>query len=935
MKTKCLYLVAFLLLLIFANNILKAQSINPKDWRNLKGYWKFQDTANLTKATVGNDLSLAGNHEYVKGAEHGDTAIRIAVGSYYICRHNISPNGGGDSVNRYTLLFDFKVLNLDRWHTFHQTDTTNLNDGECFIRPVGTQTPGAIGVGYTGYSNDRVVPGKWHRLVISVNLGHYYDYYLDGKLILKGDTDEIFVDQRFALTPKILFFADNNQEDDTIDVTAIAVFDTCLSSTDIAKLGAVDPCIYNPPQVNLGKDTTLCIYNGITYQAKKGYLKYQWSTGDTTSGVYVDRYDFNVGKNSLWLKVTDINNCSQADTVILTYTDEPNINLGVDREICMGSSIQLTAASDTSFSYLWTRVSTGDTLSFKQTLMVSDSDAYSVHVISPLGCIANDTISVFVNSLPQKPMIKVNGALAFCEGGSVQLEAPAGYKAYTWSDGENIRYDNVNASDTIRLKVTDSKGCVSPWSDSVIVVVYKNPSKPLINSNYPDSFCKGDSTILEAPMGYFKYAWSTKDSSFSIIVKDAGKYNVIVTDSNGCVSPVSDDMSIVVYSLPVKPVIVFPSYSYACYGDSVELKATSGYKEYHWNDEQTGMKRFAMNKGWYRLYVTDNNGCRSPWSDSVKVTIFENPAKPTVLVQGKTDFCAGDSVILKVPSGFKQYYWQDAKNDTLRIIKTKGSFYFYVEDINGCISPISDTVNITLYPKPDKPAITIWGNTDFCDGDSLLMEAPGGYASYYWSDNSHSGKIYVKTEGSWSVAVGDTNGCISEFSESVSTEILAVPVKPGINIIASDSLECNTIEYRYKWYLNGNEIPDTTKSILAPASGYYKVQSANLFCWSVFSDSLYYQPSGINIQTWSNTKLLLYPVPAGDELHVVLQNPEEQGEVYLSILDVFGRELIGFSSTVDEIAQGISISTHSLNKGCYVVRLISATHTFQSFIEKW
>jgi len=313
-------LIAGLFLFLLSNNAF-SQNLNPNDWPHLKGYWTFQDTANLLKATVGNDLILVGNHQWVEGAFYGDTAIRIDTGSYYKCYHGIPANGGGDSVNQYTLMFDFKVLSLDRWHCFFQTDSTNSNDGECFIKHYGDSIPGTIGVGFTGYSSDSILPETWYRLVISVNLGNYYNYYLNGVLLHTGDTDDIAIDDRFALTPEILYFADNNQEDDTIDIGSIAIFDTCLTPTQIAQLGTIDPCIANPPMVDLGDDTTLCWNHTFNISIANTYKSILWSTGDTLSSISLDTANFGTGQDTLWVKVTDMNDCYTADTILVSFQD--------------------------------------------------------------------------------------------------------------------------------------------------------------------------------------------------------------------------------------------------------------------------------------------------------------------------------------------------------------------------------------------------------------------------------------------------------------------------------------------------------------------------------------------------------------------------------------------------------------------------------------
>ena len=38
------------------------QELDPAQWPSLVGYWQFQDTSNLTQATVGDDLVLVGSH---------------------------------------------------------------------------------------------------------------------------------------------------------------------------------------------------------------------------------------------------------------------------------------------------------------------------------------------------------------------------------------------------------------------------------------------------------------------------------------------------------------------------------------------------------------------------------------------------------------------------------------------------------------------------------------------------------------------------------------------------------------------------------------------------------------------------------------------------------------------------------------------------------
>ncbi len=215
------------------------------------GEWTFDNADSLLAAGIGNDLELVGSHEGIPGPEDGDGAIRIDVGSYYRCYHDIPANGDGDPewVNRFTLVMDVMIPQLGPWYCFYQTNYNNSNDGDWFVNPTGH-----VGVGDTGYSFDSLTPGEWYRLAISVNLGEHYDYYLDGQLLHNGGPQVL--DGRFSLYPaeganQVLFFADEDGEDNAIDVAGIWLYDTDLSAQELADLGGYGHVITGPPDYDM------------------------------------------------------------------------------------------------------------------------------------------------------------------------------------------------------------------------------------------------------------------------------------------------------------------------------------------------------------------------------------------------------------------------------------------------------------------------------------------------------------------------------------------------------------------------------------------------------------------------------------------------------------------------------------------------------------
>lgn len=756
-----------------------AQDLIPKDWPHLKGYWKFQNIKDLTKPTVGNKLILVGTHQQVSGPAYGDTAIRIAVGSYYKCAHGIAPNGGGDSVNQYTLMFDFKVLNFKKWHTFFQTDTTNANDGECFIRPITGSKPARIGTATTGYTPDSINANQWYRLVISVNLNNFYRYYINGKLWLEGDTQE--VDGRFALLPQILFFADNDKEDDTIDVASVAIFDTCLSSKDIAKIGTIEPCIANPPKVNLGIDTTLCANFTLNLDAGANYIKYQWSTGNKLPFEIIDANTLGTGKKQVWVKVTDRNGCTGGDTINITYLALPKVDLGKDTALCKGQTLKLTGGTDLSNTYQWKLLPKGTIISSSNFITVDSSGIYSVSVTNTSKCQNTDTIDVVVNKNPAKPKINIIGNTSLCKGDSVRLEGPGSYTTYNWSNGTKVQSFYTGKIESVTLKVTDANGCVSPASDTI------------------------------------------------------------------------------------------------------------------------------------------------------KIKVNNLPAAPVIQLSGNSTFCDGDSVVMTVTSGYKQYIWQDGIGDYRRVVKKPTIYKVFVKDSNNCISPVSNSVFVEVLASPPKPTISISGATTFCEGKSTKLSSSSTHNGYLWTDSTKTTDIIVTKGGNYGLKVKDLNGCYSPWSELVTITVNPIPPKPKVVVGIKDSLQSNTIAERYKWFLNGVEIRDTVKTIYAIHTGFFQVKVAEKACWSKTSDSLYYKNLWINKQNNGELKLVIVPNPVNSQMEIHFENGIASGFVFTSIYDGHGKNVMELKTRYSE---EILINTESLGKGIYFVKVISGKNTFGSRFEK-
>lgn len=222
MKTRLTFL--FLSIIFFCN---AQTNFVPTNWSSLVGYWNFDNNANLVEAQIGNNLVSQGTFTQVAGPSATDFAIRKTVGNYFKCTHGLPTN-----VNKYSLMIDFKIQTNGLWYSFFQTSPTNVGDGDLFIN-----TAGQVGVGTLGYSNLSLVPNEWYRLIITVDEENAIKTYLNGTLWNAGAPDVL--NGRFSLQNVLLLLADDNGEDNLMDVASIGLFDKPLTAAEVFTIGSL------------------------------------------------------------------------------------------------------------------------------------------------------------------------------------------------------------------------------------------------------------------------------------------------------------------------------------------------------------------------------------------------------------------------------------------------------------------------------------------------------------------------------------------------------------------------------------------------------------------------------------------------------------------------------------------------------------------------
>jgi len=564
------------------------------------------------------------------------------------------------------------------------------------------------------------------------------------------------------------------------------------------------------PSITAGGATTICYGDSVSLDAGS-FASYLWSNGSTLETTYAS--------TSGTFAVTVTNNGGCTGTTSIDITERSAINPSItpysSTTFCAGGFVILNTGSYS--SYLW---NTGGST---QSISATNNGNYTVTVTDINNCTASVSQFVTVNPNPT-PVITPSGATTFCIGDTVVL-ALGNYSSYFWSDGETTESITVTtASNTYSSTVTDINGCTGMASQLVTVIPFPIPV-PVITPNGLTTFCQGGNVILNTG-NYSLYNWSNGATTQSISVSATGSFNLMVTDTKGCVGNTS--ASVTVNPNPV-PVITPNGPTSFCFGGSVML-SVGNYPSYLWSNGATTQSITTSTTGNYFITVTDANGCMGITSQAVNVG---SSLAPVITPSGPTTFCNGGSVSLDA-GNFSTYQWSTLATMESIVVTTTGTYSVTVTDGSGCSGTVSQLVTVNSNPNP---VITPTGSTTFCQGGSVSLNA-GSYSSYLWSSNATIQSISASTTGNYSVTVTDINGCSGIASQSVTVNGNPSPVitpNGTTTFCQGGSVMLNAGSYSsYIWSTTA-----TTQSISVIASGTYTVTIANASgCTGIASQSV-------------------------------------------------------------------------------------------------
>ncbi len=642
-----------------------------------------------------------------------------------------------------------------------------------------------------------------------------------------------------------------------------------------------------------------------------------------TANVQVGPFPVNVANQNAeslgvkyWARVQSTNgSCPNVDTLAVgnTATIPGSIatpSISGASAICSGASTNLSVTGGTYYAYKW---STGASTS---TISVNTGGTYTVTVY---GNCASATATKTITASSPTPSITHNGPTTFCQGGSVTLDAGAGYSAYNWNNGSTSQTITVSTGGNYSVTVTQNS-CTASDVETVTV----NNAAASITPSGTVTICSGSSVTLDAGVPGAAYVWSNSATTQTTSVNSAGTYSVTVTQ-NGCTA--TDNVTVTV-SANLAPNITPAGPINICPGGTETLDAGAGYDTYLWSLGDNTQTLQVSSAGTYSVTVTQGS-CSG--SGSITVTDNSIPLSIAISPSGPVALCAGDAVTLDAGAGYTSYNWSNTDQSQTITVTANGTYKVTAVD-NGCFGV--DSVLVTVTPIPS-PAISPSGTQSICAGETITLDAGGGYDSYAWSNGATTQTVSVTANNTLDVTVTD-NGCTGASSNST---IVTVNPVPTATINSFTDINSNYVfvanqdtAYTYDWFYGSS---DSTTSVTSLGvnndtllgscfqGGFYAVEITNQYNCSMVSGYIF-EPICEGVGDLLNVlNVSIQPNPAKEQLQLSYElNANSSVQIFVS--DISGKRVAATSIAAKLKGTNIElIDVSGLAQGIYTLSILS------------
>lgn len=546
------------------------------------------------------------------------------------------------------------------------------------------------------------------------------------------------------------------------------------------------------------KDTSFCMGKNLNIRLNVVNGIYHWyqvtAQGEIYNSTIAD--SIAIGSTGTWyveMRQNDCNGCRMLDSINVTVLPKPDFNLGIDRTLCKGDSIQLSVY-DPAANYTW---NTGET---SLSVWVRQGGTYWVEgEYNNNGCAKRDSIVI-----TQVPAVNFSLPLdtTLCNNQTLLLNPAVTGATYVWQDGSVQPSYNVTETGTYWVKVTSINSCTR---NDTILVNYINAQQVYLGND--STLCLGNSITLRSDVPGAGYFWSTGSTANQIKVNQTGNYWIRVNNGSCTVT----DTIRLVFSPP--PKLFLGNDTILCAQDKLQLQPGISNAVYSWQNGSDANTFTVTQPGTYWLQIAQN-GCIV--RDSINIDYY---IVPVLNIGPDIKFCTGENEVLNPTDGFIQYKWNTGAVTQKITVNNPGNYSVIGTTTKGCKA--YDTIQV-LSPF-GLPVVNLDHDPTLCTGDTRILDAGNNLVSYLWNDGSTVQTKQVKGTGLYAVMVTDNNGCKNTDTVVVTT-LLPLPVDflpADMEICSYQTLDLASLQAYSQYLWNTNA---TTRSISISQPGLYSLQ---------------------------------------------------------------------------------------------------------------
>lgn len=351
-----------------------------------------------------------------------------------------------------------------------------------------------------------------------------------------------------------------------------------------------------------GLDTT------ITLSAPEGFSSYRWSTGQTTRTITLSKPR---AGSKVFLTVTPFNSLAENCQFTFEFEIPERFTRDLIKEDTVkfcGRNPQLLSPNDDNFeSFVWRFGKNGPIVSNEKQVQLSQTGTYYLEA-RDRSCVFNDSIQS--RTFPE-PRVSAQLDPPKCDGapnGRISLQG-SGNLQYAWSTGDSAANLSQLAGGKYFVTVTDpSLGCTFERSFDLPSAPAFQASALTLAQPCGDLQAGRAQINIQGGTAPYKVSWSSGDTSRIISINQAGRFQVSVTDAQGC----QRRDSVEVQKMEISTTAI-PS---NCFGEKnglITVKASGGSPEYQYKLGNRPMGKDSVFKdlpaGSYTLIATDQSGC--------------------------------------------------------------------------------------------------------------------------------------------------------------------------------------------------------------------------------------------------------------------------------------------------------------------------------------